>query len=55
MPGKQRYRSVNRFASETAATTPEDRAPRREKNPAIWRFAAARVAAGIFFYRTKRN
>src|SRR5258708_9569043 len=26
MPGKQRYRSVNHFTSETAATTPEDRA-----------------------------
>src|SRR5258708_36541660 len=32
MPGKQRYRSVNRFSSETAATTPEDRARARKKS-----------------------
>src|SRR6266478_5298349 len=47
MPGKQRYRSVNRFASETAATTPEDRA-RAVKKSCDLAIRSGQVAAGIF-------
>jgi predicted Zn-dependent protease len=47
LPGKQRYRKVNRFVSATAALTPEDRARavRRACDLAIQR---GQVAAGIF-------
>jgi predicted Zn-dependent protease len=46
-PGKQRYRSVQRFIKQTAAITPEDRARavRRACDLALKR---AQVAAGIF-------
>src|SRR5258708_9898377 len=47
MPGKQRYRSVNRFTSETAATTPEDRA-RAVKKSCDLAIRSGQVAAGIF-------
>jgi PmbA protein len=47
MPGKQRYRKVNRFASETAATTPEDRA-RAVKKSCDLAIRNGQVAAGIF-------
>jgi predicted Zn-dependent protease len=47
MPGKQRYRSVNRFASETAATTPEDRA-RAVKRSCDLAIRNGQVAAGMF-------
>ncbi|MGH9741739.1 MAG: PmbA/TldA family metallopeptidase, partial [Candidatus Acidiferrum sp.] len=47
MPGKQRYRKVNRFVEETAALTPQDRARvvRRACDLAIHN---GQVAAGIF-------
>jgi PmbA protein len=47
LPGKQRYRNVNRFAAPTAALTPEDRAcaVRRACDLAVKR---GQVAAGIF-------
>jgi PmbA protein len=47
LPGKQRYRKVNRFAAQTAALTPEDRARavRRACDLAVKR---GQVAAGIF-------
>jgi predicted Zn-dependent protease len=47
LPGKQRYRKVDRFAKDTAALTPEDRARavRRACDIAI---ANGQVAAGIF-------
>jgi predicted Zn-dependent protease len=47
MPGKQRYRKVNRFANETAATTPEDRA-RAVKKACDLAIRNSQVAAGIF-------
>ncbi len=47
MPGKQRYRKVNRFAKETAATTPEDRA-RAVKKSCELAIRNGQVAAGIF-------
>src|SRR6266849_7704707 len=47
MPGKQRYRSVNRFANETAATTPEDRA-RAVKKSCDLAIRNGQNAAGIF-------
>lgn len=47
MPGKQRYRSVNRFANETAATTPEDRA-RAVKRSCDLAIRNGQVAAGMF-------
>jgi PmbA protein len=47
MPGKQRYRSVNRFANETAATSPEDRA-RAVKKSCDLAIRSGQVAAGIF-------
>jgi predicted Zn-dependent protease len=47
MPGKQRYRKVNRFAKETAATTPEDRA-RAVKKSCDLAIRNGQVAAGIF-------
>jgi PmbA protein len=47
MPGKQRYRSVNRFVNETAATTPEDRA-RAVKRSCDLAIGNGQVAAGIF-------
>jgi len=47
MPGKQRYRKVNRFANETAATTPEDRA-RAVKKSCDLAIRNGQVAAGIF-------
>ena len=47
LPGKQRYRKVNRFRKDTAALTPEDRARavRRSCDLAIQN---GQVAAGIF-------
>jgi predicted Zn-dependent protease len=47
MPGKQKYRRVNRFSSETIKLTPEDRARavRRASDLAIKR---GQVAAGMF-------
>jgi PmbA protein len=47
LPGRQRYRNVNRFAAQTAALTPEDRARavRRACDLAVKR---GQVAAGIF-------
>ncbi|MGB8476991.1 MAG: TldD/PmbA family protein [Candidatus Acidiferrum sp.] len=47
MPGKQRYRKVNRFVNDTAALTPEDRAcaVRHSCDLAIQN---GQVAAGIF-------
>jgi PmbA protein len=47
LPGKQRYRKVNRFVTQTAALTPEDRARavRRACDLAVKR---GQVAAGIF-------
>jgi PmbA protein len=47
MPGKQRYRCVNRFTGETAATTPEDRA-RAVKKSCDLAIRSGQVAAGIF-------
>ncbi len=47
MPGKQRYRKISRFASETAATTPEDRA-RAVKKSCDLAIRNGQVAAGIF-------
>src|SRR6266404_1141031 len=47
MPGKQRYRKVNRFGKETAATTPEDRA-RAVKKSCDLAIRNGQVAAGIF-------
>ena len=47
MPGKQRYHSVNRFANQTAATTPEDRA-RAVKKSCDLAIRSGQVAAGIF-------
>jgi len=47
MPGKQRYRKVNRFSNETAATTPEDRA-RAVKKSCDLAIRNGQVAAGIF-------
>ena len=47
MPGKQRYREVNRFARETAAVTPEDRA-RAVKKSCELAIRNGQVAAGIF-------
>ncbi len=47
LPGRQRYHQVNRFAAQTAALTPEDRARavRRACDLAVKR---GQVAAGIF-------
>jgi predicted Zn-dependent protease len=47
MPGKQSYRKINRFAKETAATTPEDRA-RAVKKSCDLAIRNGQVAAGIF-------
>jgi PmbA protein len=47
MPGKQRYRKVNRFSNETAASTPEDRA-RAVKKSCDLAIRNGQVAAGIF-------
>jgi PmbA protein len=47
MPGKQRYRKVNRFTKETAATTPEDRARAIRKSCDL-AIRNGQVAAGIF-------
>jgi predicted Zn-dependent protease len=47
MPGKQRYRKVNRFCNETAASTPEDRA-RAVKTSCDLAIQNGQVAAGIF-------
>jgi PmbA protein len=47
MPGKQRYRAVNRFTNETAATTPEDRA-RAVKKACDLAIRNGQVAAGVF-------
>jgi PmbA protein len=47
MPGKQRYRKVNRFSDETAATTPEDRA-RAVRKSCDLAIRNGQVAAGIF-------
>jgi predicted Zn-dependent protease len=47
MVGKQRYRKVNRFARETAATTPDDRA-RAVKKSCDLAIQNGQVAAGIF-------
>ena len=47
MPGKQRYRRVNRFTKETAATTPEDRARAIRKSCDL-AIRNGQVAAGIF-------
>jgi len=47
MAGKQRYRRVDRFSNETAATTPEDRA-RAVKKSCDLAVRNGQVAAGIF-------
>src|SRR5713226_7214281 len=47
MPGKQRYRKVNRFSRETAAVTPEDRARAIRKSCDL-AIRNGQVAAGIF-------
>src|ERR1700688_2866090 len=47
MPGKQRYRKINRFTKETAATTPEDRARAIRKSCDL-AIRNGQVAAGIF-------
>jgi PmbA protein len=47
MPGKQKYREVNRFAAPTAALTPEDRA-RAVKRACDLAIKNKQVAAGIF-------
>ena len=47
MPGKQRYRKVNRFEKETAALTPEDRA-RAVRRACDLAIQNGQVAAGIF-------
>jgi predicted Zn-dependent protease len=47
MPGKQKYRKVNRFSVPTAALTPEDRA-RAVKRACDLAIAHGQVAAGIF-------
>src|SRR5258708_16733954 len=47
MPGKQRYRKVDRFAKETAAVTPEDRARAIRESCAL-AIRNDQVAAGIF-------
>jgi PmbA protein len=47
MPGKQRYRSVNRFATRTATLTPEDRA-RAVKRACDLAVKRGQTAAGIF-------
>lgn len=47
MPGKQRYRKVNRFVNDTAALTPEDRA-RAVRHSCDLAIQNGQVAAGIF-------
>ena len=47
MPGRQRYRKVNRFTRETAALTPEDRA-RAIRKACDLAIHNGQVAAGIF-------
>jgi PmbA protein len=47
MPGRQKYRKVNRFAGQTAALTPEDRA-RAVKRACDLAIKERQVAAGIF-------
>src|SRR5260221_663679 len=47
VPGKQRYRKVNRFSRETAAVTPEDRA-RAIRQSCDLAIRNDQVAAGIF-------
>jgi PmbA protein len=47
MPGRQRYRKVNRFAKQTAAVTPDDRA-RAVKQSCELAIRNGQVAAGIF-------
>jgi PmbA protein len=47
MPGKQRYRRVNRFIKRTAALTPEDRA-RAVKRACDLAIKKGQTAAGIF-------
>jgi len=47
MPGKQRYRKINRFAKPSAATTPEDRARAIRKSCDL-AIRNGQVAAGIF-------
>jgi len=47
MPGKQRYRSVNRFIKQTAALTPEDRA-RAVRKACDLAVKKGQTAAGIF-------
>src|SRR5262249_59283795 len=47
MPGKQRFKSVNRFTKRTAALTPEDRA-RAVKRACDLAVKRRQVAAGIF-------
>jgi PmbA protein len=47
MPGKQRYRKVNRFAKETAALTPGERA-RAVRRACDLAIQNSQVAAGIF-------
>src|SRR5438876_10803618 len=47
MPGKQRYRTVDRFVKATAALTPEERA-RAVRLACDWASKKGQVAAGIF-------
>jgi PmbA protein len=47
LPGKQRYRKVNRFAAPTAALTPEDRA-RAVRRACDLAVKHGQIAAGIF-------
>ena len=50
MPGKQRYRRVNRFKKQTAALTPEDRA-RAVRRACDLAIKNGQTAAGIFSER----
>ncbi len=47
MPGKQRYRGINRFVKQTAALTPEDRA-RAVRRTCDLAIKKGQTAAGIF-------
>jgi PmbA protein len=47
LPGRQRYRAVERFTRATAAVTPEDRA-RAVRRACDWAIKKGQVAAGIF-------
>src|SRR5207249_9238393 len=54
MPGKQRYRTVNRFVKQTAALSAEDRA-RAVRRACDLAVKKAQVAAGIFSNRQSQS